>query len=147
MRMAHFFPRRRHLPPIRVVAWGGSLCLAMVVVSCGGARQTGVAVGDTPSAGLYYMGTKGYVGYRLLAELDNDDDLCPVPWVATPRAVEGELPPGLSFVLPFGTIEGTPQNVGTWKVRVLLDDVTCGDRALHSVAVPVTFTIEKFESS
>ena len=83
--------------------------------------------------------------HRLVAELENDAEICPLPWVATPRGIEGELPPGLSFDPNDGRIEGTPEQAGSWTVGVVLDDVRCGGRALYTVTVPVTFTIGSAE--
>jgi hypothetical protein len=99
----------------RMARWGRLACLTMLLVTCRSTGQTGAADGDAPSVGLYYEGTTGYVGHFMAAELNNDDEVCPLPWIATPRAVEGELPPGLSLVLPFGTIEGVPRGAGTWS--------------------------------
>lgn len=95
-----------------------------------------------PAMAIHYVGTSGHVGRPLNAELKNDEEICPGPWLATASAAEGELPPGLSFTPAIGTIEGTPEEAGTWTVRVLLEDARCRDLGPSSVVVPVTFTIE-----
>lgn len=102
---------------------------------------TAASGGSLPEGGLHYVGSDGHVGRRLVAELENDAEICPLPWLATPRGVEGDLPPGLSFNPTDGSIEGTPLEAGTWTVRVTLDDVRCADQELDSVTVPVSFTI------
>jgi len=135
--MRYVFERRDRGWKIVRILQSGSL----LVVPIGKTEPTHAARNSLPEGGLHYAGSDGYVGRRLVAELENDAELCPLPWLATPRGIEGDLPPGLSFNPTDGSIGGTPLEAGTWTVRVTLDDVSCADQALDSVTVPVSFTI------
>lgn len=128
---------------IRSVTLGTLVFAISTISACGGGRARAGA--GTPRVGLHYEGTTGYVGRYMSAQLENDDASCPLPWEATVRGVDGELPPGLSFEPPDGDIAGTPRESGIWRFRVLVDDLTCGDHAPGSVAVSVTITIEELQ--
>lgn len=135
--MRYVFERRdRGWKIVRIIQSG-----PLLIVPTGKTEPTGASRDTLPEGGLHYMGSEGDVGRWLLAELENDAQICPLPWLATPRGIEGDLPPGLSFDPTDGSIEGTPLEAGTWTVRVTLDDVSCADQALGSVTVPVSFTI------
>lgn len=120
------------------------LLATSAVAACGGGRAR-VGADEGTGVGIRYEGTTGYVGHPMRAEIESDEEVCPRPWVATVRGVEGDLPAGLSLTLPDGDIEGTPRETGAWRLRVLLDDLVCGDHAPGSVALPVTITIEEFQ--
>jgi hypothetical protein len=135
--MRYVFERRdRGWKIVRIIQSG-----PVLIVPTGKTEPIHAARGSLPDGGLHYVGSDGHVGLPLVAELGNNPEICPLPWVATPRGIEGDLPPGLSFNPTDGSIEGTPLEAGTWTVRVTLDDVSCADQALDSVTVPVSFTI------
>jgi len=125
--MKPFGALRRADPGIAVLLVGAML-------ACGG---------GLPAVGLHYEGSEGYVGRYMAAELENDDDVCPLPWLATPGGIEGDLPPGLSFDSTDGTLEGTPEESGTWKVNVILEDVRCAGRGMGTLTLPVSITIHE----
>lgn len=138
------FPRRVvWSSPSRPSLLAASLLLAIPAIAACGRGRAGVETEGESLVGLHYEGTTGYVGHPMSAQIENDDELCPYPWVATVKGVEGDLPAGLSLVPPDGKIEGTPQATGTWTFGVLLDDIGCGERALGWAVVPVTITIQQ----
>ena len=139
--MRYVFERRNRVWKIVRVVQSGPV----LAVPSEDASRAPAALETLPEGGLRYVGSDGQVGRGLVAELENDAEICPLPWFATPRGIEGDLPPGLSFDATYGRIEGTPEEVGTWTVGVVLDGVRCGGRPMDTITVPVTFTIREPE--